>query len=180
MLISKRQKVFDTFDKLFFLCFTKIPITIKRIKPCLLPIQVFALIAIFHSCFVETTFAIEWESRSKLQTGTLNDRNSISYSCVKFWLPETIDRENSLKFRKNDTPKSVSSGIKSCFLVSSISDVSTKNSDKYAANNFIEVVYAKIDQWIHSPFDWFWWLVILPLALMPIWIAWIFPRFYSS
>lgn len=169
----------NTFNKLSLLSFFR-GCFVCRVRYCLYPVYIFALLAVFNYCFIESSFAEIGDGGVKLNSSALDVRDSFFDSNINILVPKSFNGDNSFKLGQNCTLEFVRSGVESCFLVSSISDVSTKNSDKYAANNFFKVVYEKFNQRLHSPFDWFWWFVILPLCLMPIWISWLFPRFYSS
>lgn len=137
-----------------------------------------AVIAIFLYCGVECAFA--GDVKTELGGSTFDFGYRLTESRKSLHAPMLGDRINSLQLGKNPASESGCGLVKSGFSVNSIGDVATKNGSKNAPDNFFKVIYDKFKHRLDTPFDWFWWFVVLPLCLMPIWITWFFPRFYSS
>jgi hypothetical protein len=93
--------------------------------------------------------------------------------------PIRRDRVEPFQLGQNFTPESYRRLVESGLTVSAISDIADKNRTQNSTNNFLKVIHEKFKHRPETPFDWFWWIVIFPIMLMPLWITWIFPNIYS-
>lgn len=151
---------------------------VHRPRCTFVPRYFLAVIAVFLNCGVECAFA--GHVKPELSGGTFDFSYGLAESRKCLHVPVLGDGVESLQLRKNSASEGSGGLVKSGFSINTIGDISTKNSSKDAANNFFKVVYEKFKHRPDTPFDWFWWLVILPICLMPLWVTWIFPGIYFS
>lgn len=119
----------NTFNKFSLLSFFK-GCFISCVKYCLLPVYVFALVAIFHCCFIESASAAARDAVTKFDGGLLYGGNGVSDSFINFLVPKSVDRDNSFKFGQYDISKCICSGYMLFSSVSSDSkEVTRKESD---------------------------------------------------
>lgn len=131
--------------------------------PCcaLVPRCSLAMLAVFLYCGVECVLASH--VKPELGGGTFNLGYGLAEFRESLHVPVLGDRVESFQLCKNSTPEGGSGLVKSCLAVNAIGDVTAKNGSKNTTNDFFKVVYEKFKHRSATPFDWFWWFVILPL-----------------
>ena len=135
-----------------------------------------AILAILMNGGVKLAFCASTQEMAKLGANTFHVRDSpFNFSVIE----SVNDRVKPFEFGEQFTSEGCSCLVKSGLLVDSISDIPNKGSGKNSANNFFKVIYEKFKHRPETPFDWFWWFVILPICLMPLWVTWLFPNIYS-
>ncbi len=139
--------------------------------------------AVDEPCFVKISLLTPRQELLELSDGNLEFRKLFFQDSINhhfFGGPFCGDWIKPFQFGENLCVEGSSGLVKSGFSVSPIGDVTTKNSSQNCAYNFFKVVYDKFEHRPATPFDWFWWFIIVPLCLMPLWITWVFPKFYVS
>jgi len=139
--------------------------------------------AVNEPCFVEIRLLTPWQELSELSDSNLKFRKLFFQDSINhhfFGGPFGGDWIKTFQLGEDFCMEGRSGLVKSGFSVSPIGDVTAKNSRQNGTDNFFKIVYEKFKHRVDTPFDSFWWFVIFPLSLMPLWIPWIFPKFYFS
>lgn len=139
--------------------------------------------AVNEPCFVKIRLLTPWQELSELSDGDLKFRKFFFQDSINhhfFGGPFGGDGVKPFQLGKDFCMECCGGLVKSGLLVSPVSNITDKRRTQNSSDNFFKIVYEKFKHRPDTPFDWYWWFVLLPIIQMPLWISWIFPKFYFS